>query len=51
MKAVAVHEMVHDLEDLVGLKLSEKDVTAFGSVLFAAMRDNPAFVKWLIDNN
>lgn len=49
IKATAVHEIVHDLEELVGVGMSEKDVTAFSSVLFAALRDNPDLVRWLMD--
>ncbi|WP_143206403.1 hypothetical protein [Singulisphaera sp. GP187] len=47
-KATAVHEILHDLDTLVGTGLSEKDVTALASVLFAAIRDNPALMKWLM---
>jgi hypothetical protein len=47
LKAIAVHEIVHDLEEIVGVGMTEQDVTAFSSVLFAAIRDNPKLMAWL----
>lgn len=47
-RAVAVHEIVHDIEAVTGVEMSEQDVTSFASVLFAVLRDNPALVKWLM---
>jgi hypothetical protein len=47
LKSIAVHELVHDLEELVAVGMTEQDVTAFSSVLFAMIRDNPALMNWL----
>lgn len=47
MRATATHEVVHDLESIAGLALSEAQVAAFSTILFSFIRDNPKFVAWL----
>lgn len=49
IKAIAVHEILHDLDLLVGVGLSEEQNTALASVLFAAIRDNPKLMLWLME--
>ena len=47
MRSVAVHEVVHDIESQIGMELTEQQVCALGSVLFAFIRDNPKFIEWV----
>jgi hypothetical protein len=47
-RAVVVREMLHDLDMLCGTDLKEQDVASLASVLFAALRDNPKLVAWLM---
>lgn len=47
LRSTALHEVVHDIESMAGCKMAERDVTAFSSLLFSAIRDNPTFFAWL----
>lgn len=47
LRATAVHEIIHDLDSIIGLRLSEKEVTALSTVIFATIRDNPKLIEWL----
>lgn len=46
-RAVAVHEILHDIDQVCGAGLSEQTVASVASVLFAVIRDNPRLVAWL----
>jgi hypothetical protein len=47
MKSIALHELTHEIDSITGTEMTERDVTAFSTVLFAAIRDNPEFIAWL----
>lgn len=47
-KAIAMHEIVHDLDRQAGTGLDERGVNALSLMMFAVMRDNPDFVKWIM---
>lgn len=49
MRAIAVHELVHALDFFTGVGMTEQDVTAFSTALYAAIKDNPEFVAWVAE--
>lgn len=49
LRACALHEVFHDIDQLCGTGLDEQAVTSLASVLFATLRDNPGFVLWLME--
>jgi hypothetical protein len=48
-RAIVVHEICHDIEAVTGVTMTEQDVTAFSSVLFGVIRDNPKLIAWLME--
>ena len=46
-RLVLTHELVHAIEDVLGLKLREKQVEGLETGLYALIRDNPSFISYL----
>ncbi len=48
-RSTALHEIFHGLQEYLGLEetLEHKDVYSISQVLYAVIKDNPEFVKWL----
>lgn len=46
-RLVLLHEVIHAIEDVLNLKLSEKQVEGLETGVYALIRDNPAFIKYL----
>jgi hypothetical protein len=46
-KAVALHEVVHAIDDILELNMTEKQVNGMENGLFAFLRENPRFINWL----
>lgn len=40
-----LHESIHAIDELIGLKMSERQVHALSSCLFSFIRDNKVFIK------
>ena len=47
-REVALHEAIHAVEHQMHLCLSEEHVEGLGVGILALLRENPAFVRWLI---
>lgn len=47
-RETTLHELVHAIDHQMGLGLKEKQVEGLGVGIFALMRDNPSFVRWLM---
>lgn len=47
LRAVVVHEIMHDVDQVCGVGLSEQSVASMASVLFQVIRDNPDLIAWL----
>jgi hypothetical protein len=47
-KSVVLHEILHDLDFQSGFDLTEVQVNSLAALLFAALRDNPKLVAWLM---
>jgi hypothetical protein len=45
-----LHELLHALEKATATPLEEEQVCRFGRGLFAILRDNPALVRWLMED-
>lgn len=43
-----LHEVNHGIENAGGLNLKENDVLVFSRLQFAAMRQNPDLVRWVM---
>lgn len=50
LREVVLHEVIHALEGELGIELEERDVQALSAGMFAVLKDNPEFVRWLTDN-
>lgn len=50
-KATVVHEILHDLSNIVHAELDETQVTGLATVLFGVIRDNPQLIAWLANRN
>lgn len=48
MRETAVHEVLHAVDHAVQSGLSEQDVHRLGRALYAVLRDNPEFTRWLL---
>ena len=46
-KLVVVHELIHAIEDVLGLKLKESQVEGLETGLYALIRDNPSLISYL----
>ena len=46
-RLVVVHELVHAIEDVLGLKLREKQVEGLETGIYALIRDNPSLLRYL----
>lgn len=44
----ALHEIIHAVDSQMALDLSEAQVEGLGTGMLAMLRDNPAFVRWLM---
>jgi len=44
-----LHEIIHGLDDILGLGINHRSVYALSQVLFAMMKDNPVLTLWLFD--
>lgn len=47
-KASVMHELFHDLDNQTDCSLSEHQVNSMAAFMFAALRDNPDLVAWLM---
>lgn len=47
-RETALHELVHAIDHQMGLGLKEKQVEGLGVGIFALMRENPSFVRWVM---
>ncbi len=47
-REVALHEALHAVEHQMRLSLSEEHVEGLGTGVLALLRENPAFVRWLM---
>jgi hypothetical protein len=45
-----LHEALHGVDEQMSIGLSEKQVRMLGSGVLALMRDNPWFVRWLMED-
>lgn len=45
-----VHEIVHVVEDLLGLELEHKDVYAMSQAIYGLLLENRRLVKWLLED-
>jgi hypothetical protein len=48
VREVALHEAIHAVEHQMHLCLSEEHVEGLGVGILALLRENPAFVRWLM---
>lgn len=48
-RCVALHEIIHAVSANSGCGLAEPQVEALTNGIFAALRDNPKFAKWLLE--
>jgi len=46
-RLVLVHEIVHAIEDVLGLNLKEKQVEGLETGIYALIRDNPGLLRYL----
>jgi len=46
-RLVLIHELVHAIEDVLGLKLKEKQVEGLETGIYALIRDNPSLLRYL----
>ena len=44
----ALHESIHGVDHQMHLNLSEQQVEGLGTGILALLRENPAFVRWLM---
>lgn len=42
-----LHEVIHCIEEMLGLDMTEEQVTKLAMGLLAAIKDNPSFVRYL----
>tara|TARA_R100000458_G_C8263857_1_gene239143 strand:+ start:998 stop:1300 length:303 start_codon:yes stop_codon:yes gene_type:complete len=42
-----MHELIHAIDDLLGLDLEHRDVYAVSQVLWAVLRNNPSINAWI----
>lgn len=47
-REVMLHEAIHAVEHQMRLSLAEEHVEGLGVGILALLRENPAFVKWLM---
>jgi len=48
IRSTSLHEVLHACDNDAGTGLDEQAVTSLSSLLFAALRDNPQWVKWMM---
>lgn len=48
LRETTLHECVHVIDHQLGLGLTEQQVTALSSGLFAVARENPRVVRWML---
>lgn len=46
-RLILTHELVHAIEDVLGLKLKEKQVEGLETGIYALIRDNPSLLRYL----
>ena len=46
-RAVVLHEIVHGIDDILDLKLTERQVEGLENGLFAVIKDNPRVIGYL----
>jgi hypothetical protein len=49
-KETSLHEVIHAVETTSGQELTENQVVALSYGLFAVLKDNPDWVKWLLSD-
>lgn len=49
IRDTVLHEAVHAISESLGLDLRERQVLALGASLLALLRENPDFVRWLME--
>ncbi len=49
MRETCLHEVVHAVEWAVKADMEEDEVGRMARGLFAVLRDNPSFVKWIME--
>lgn len=50
-RETVLHELVHGIEMALGLKISEQSVQSLGAGLFVILRENPEWVRWIMDEH
>lgn len=48
-KIVLLHEMLHGMDELLGLNLSHKAVYALSQSFYAALIENPEVIDWIYE--
>lgn len=48
--STVIHELTHIISDLISLNMSEEQVDGMSVGLFTLMKDNPGFIKGLLDD-
>ena len=46
-RAVVLHEIIHAVDDILGLKMNEKQVEGIENGIFAVIKDNPGILRYL----
>lgn len=45
-----LHETIHAIDETLVLKMSERQVSNLASVLLAVFKDNPEYIKWILQD-
>lgn len=48
-RVTLLHELIHGIDDFLGLNVPHKNVYALSHIIFVILRENPDFAAWLID--
>ena len=51
LRETVLHETLHALESMHGFTIPEATVRSMSSGLFAVLRDNKAFAKWILEES
>ena len=50
MQDTLLHETIHAIDETLFLKMTERQVSNLASVLYAVLKDNPEFTKWILQD-